>query len=64
VNDWFILFSSTALGMALEEKLRNAAPSDKPAYSDGIHRHIRYNVSGFTLIPRKWKRRQIGLVGK
>jgi hypothetical protein len=30
--------------VAREEKLRDATQSDKPAYSDEIHRHIRYNV--------------------
>jgi hypothetical protein len=52
VNDWSIVFSSTGLGFAHEKKLRNAGESDKPAYSDEIHRHIRYNVGGFILASR------------
>jgi hypothetical protein len=38
---------------ALEEKLGSAAQPDKAAYSDGIHRHIRYK--GRREIPLSWQ---------
>jgi Cytochrome P460 len=37
-----MVFLDRALG-GPDEKLGSAASSDKPAYSDGIHRHIGYN---------------------
>jgi hypothetical protein len=32
-----------------EEKLGSAASSDNPAYSDGMHRHIRYDAGELIL---------------
>jgi hypothetical protein len=43
IGSWY--FPRQVLG-APEEKLGSAALSDKPGYSDGIHRHIGYNFGG------------------